>query len=111
VKSYALEAAINDFAAAVGPETMILPVLNGMYHLDILATRLGRPAALGGVFLVATEIDAEGRIKQLAGFQSLTYGELDGQSTTRLERLDMTLRGASFESVISNQIVADMWQK
>jgi 2-dehydropantoate 2-reductase len=111
VKSYALEAAINDFAAAVGPETMILPVLNGMRHLDILATRLGRHAVLGGVCLVATEVDADGRIKQLAGFQSLTYGELDGQSTTRLERLDKTLRGASFDAAISNQIVADMWQK
>ena len=111
VKSYALEGAMNDFAAAVGPETMILPVLNGMRHVDVLATRLGKHAVLGGVCLVATEVDEEGRIKQLAGFQSLTYGELDGQSTRRLERLDMTLRGASFDVAISNQIVADMWQK
>jgi 2-dehydropantoate 2-reductase len=111
VKSYALEGAMNDFAAAVGPETMILPVLNGMRHLDVLARRLGSHAVLGGVCLVATEVDEEGRIKQLAGFQSLTYGELDGQSTRRLEQLDMALRGASFDAAISTQIVADMWQK
>ena len=111
VKSYALEGAMKDFAAAVGPETIILPVLNGVRHIDILATRFGKRAVLGGVCLVATEVDTEGRIKQLAGFQSLTYGELDGQSTTRLERVDMTLRGASFDAAISNQIVADMWQK
>jgi 2-dehydropantoate 2-reductase len=111
VKSYALEGAMNDFAAGVGPETMILPVLNGMRHLDILATRLGKHAVLGGVCLVATEVDEEGRINQLAGFQSLTYGELDGQSTRRLERLDAALRGASFDTAISDQIVTDMWQK
>jgi 2-dehydropantoate 2-reductase len=37
VKSYALESAVNDFASAVGPDTMILPVLNGMRHMDQLA--------------------------------------------------------------------------
>ena len=112
IKSYALEGAMNDFAAAVGPETMILPVLNGMRHLDILATRLGKRAVLGGVCLwLRPEVDERGRIAQLAGFQSLIYGELDGQSSKRLEQLDMTLRGAGFDAAISNRIVADMWQK
>src|SRR5208282_2876445 len=47
VKSYALESAMSDFAAAVGPETMILPVLNGMRHMDLLAARFGAHAVLG----------------------------------------------------------------
>ena len=42
VKAYALEAAMNDFAAAVGPETMIFPVLNGMRHIDILTKTVRR---------------------------------------------------------------------
>ena len=62
VKAYALEAAMNDFAAAVGPETMILPVLNGMRHVDLLTKRFGEHPVIGGVCLVATEIDGEGRI-------------------------------------------------
>jgi 2-dehydropantoate 2-reductase len=49
VKAYALDAAMNDFAAAVGAETMILPVLNGMRHVDLLTqkwrTRWQDPAA------------------------------------------------------------------
>ena len=48
VKSYALESAMNDSASAVGPETMILPVLNGMRHMDLLAVRFGAHAVLGG---------------------------------------------------------------
>jgi 2-dehydropantoate 2-reductase len=44
VKAYALEATMNDFAAAVGPETMILPVLNGMRHVDLLTKRFGEYA-------------------------------------------------------------------
>lgn len=111
VKSYALPGAMNDFAAAVGPETMILPVLNGMRHIDLLVARFGVQAVLGGVCLVATEIEQAGRIRQLADFQSLTYGELDGQSTSRLQKLDETLRGAGFDAAISNHILHDMWQK
>ncbi len=111
VKSYGLPGAMNDFAAAVGPETMIFPALNGMRHMDLLIARFGAHAVLGGVCLVATELDQEGRIHQLADFQKLTYGELDGHTTPRLQKLDETLRGAGFDAVLSNHILDDMWQK
>jgi 2-dehydropantoate 2-reductase len=111
VKSYALPEALNDFAAAVETDTMILPVLNGLRHIDLLSARFGRHVVLGGVCLVATEIDQEERIHQLADFQSLTYGELDGNSTPRLERLNEALRGADFDAAISTHILQDMWEK
>jgi 2-dehydropantoate 2-reductase len=111
VKSYALSGAMNDFAAAVGPETMILPVLNGMRHIDLLVARFGEHAVLGGVCLVATEIDHEGQIRQLTELQKLSYGELNDHSTPRLLRLDETLGGAGFDARISTHILNDMWQK
>jgi 2-dehydropantoate 2-reductase len=111
VKSYSLSAAMNDFAAAVGPDTMIFPMLNGMRHVDLLVERFGKEAVLGGVCLVSTEVDDEGRIRQLTGFQRLIYGELDGRSTPRLKKLDETLGGAGFDAAISDNILRDMWQK
>jgi 2-dehydropantoate 2-reductase len=111
VKSYTLPGAMNDFAAAVGPETMILPALNGMRHMDLLVARFGKKAVLGGVCLVATEIDPEGRIRQLSGFQSIRYGELDGPSTQRLQKVDETLGGAGFDASSSTRIIEDMWEK
>jgi 2-dehydropantoate 2-reductase len=111
VKSYALASAIDDFAPAVGSGTMILPVLNGMRHIDVLTGRFGKSCVLGGVCLVATEIDEEGRIRQLADFQSLIYGEIDGPTTPRLRAVDDTLRGAGFDAAISEHIVPYMWQK
>lgn len=111
VKSYSLSRAMADFAAAVGPETMILPVLNGLRHIDLLAGRFGEHAVLGGVCLVATEVDREGRIRQLAGFQKLIYGALDGRTTPRLQALDETLRGADFDATVSADILRDMWRK
>ncbi|HEX4076144.1 MAG TPA: ketopantoate reductase family protein [Candidatus Acidoferrales bacterium] len=111
VKSYSLSSAMKDFAAAVGPDTMIYPVLNGMRHMELLAERFGRQSVLGGVCMVATEVDAEGRIRQLTNFQSLIYGELDGRVTPRVQKLDETLRGAGFDAAISTDILRDMWQK
>jgi 2-dehydropantoate 2-reductase len=111
VKSYALASAMEDFAAAVGSGTMILPVLNGIRHIDLLAGRFGDRCVLGGVCLVATEVDREGQITQLADFQSLIYGERDGAHTARLETVDSNLRGAGFDASISGRIMHDMWQK
>lgn len=111
VKAYALASAIDDLAPAVGPQTMILPVLNGMRQLDLLTARFGASAVVGGVCLVATEIDDQGRIVQLAEFQQLTYGELDGSTSTRVQSLDATLQGGGFKADLSADILQAMWVK
>jgi 2-dehydropantoate 2-reductase len=111
VKSYDLAATIDDFAPAVGEQTVIIPVLNGMHHTDVLTQRFGEHAVLGGVCFVATEIDSQGRIIQLADFQSLTYGELDGKKTSRIEAVHQVFSGAGFEAAISEDILRNMWQK
>jgi 2-dehydropantoate 2-reductase len=111
VKSYDLAAAIDDFAPAVGPRTVIIPVLNGMHHMDVLTERFGENAVLGGVCYVAAEIDSQGRIIQLADFQSLTYGELDGKKTSRIEAVHQVFQGAGFDTAISGDILPDMWEK
>lgn len=48
-KAYDLESAMTSFAPAVGPDTMILPLLNGMRHLDALDQRFGAAHVLGGL--------------------------------------------------------------
>jgi len=111
VKAYALEAAMNDFAAAIGPKTIILPVLNGMRHVELLTKRFGEHAVIGGVCLVAAEIDNEGRIVQLADFQRLVYGERNGETTPRLQTLNATLQGARFDARLSTDIMQVMWEK
>jgi 2-dehydropantoate 2-reductase len=111
VKSYALAAAIDDFSPAVGPPTVIIPVLNGMHHMDVLTERFGENAVLGGVCYVATEIDSQGQVIQLADFQSFNYGELDGKKTSRIEAVHQFFQGAGFDTAISGDISLDMWQK
>ena len=111
VKAYALADAMRDMAPAVGRATTILPLLNGMRHLDRLDEAFGAEAVIGGVALVATQIDAEGRVVQLADVQRLRYGERDGRTTARLQAIDAALRGAGFDARLSSTIVQDLWDK
>jgi 2-dehydropantoate 2-reductase len=111
VKAYALEPALADIAPAIGPGTMIFPVLNGMRHLDKLVARFGEQAVIGGVCIVATTLDAENRIVQLAEMQELTYGERDGTLSPRIQALDAALQGAGFKATASGTIMQAMWDK
>jgi 2-dehydropantoate 2-reductase len=111
VKAYSLESAINDFAPAVGPGTMIFPVLNGMRHIELLAARFGEDAVLGGVCRVSTEVDSDGRIVQLSRVQELIYGERGGGISERMNALNGAMQGAGFDAHISADILQEMWEK
>jgi 2-dehydropantoate 2-reductase len=111
VKAYSLESAIGDFAPAVGDTTMILPILNGMKHMDTLAARFGARAVIGGACKAATTLDKQGRIVQLTKLQDLAYGEMDGSHSDRVTRLNEFMQGAGFDARISQSIALEMWQK
>src|SRR5271165_432580 len=112
VKAFGLGRALDNFAPAVGPETMILPFLNGMRHIDQLVERFGEAPVLGGVCVVAASLDRYCRIVQLAGgLEALTYGERDGALTERVSALDAELQGAGFDARLSSRILQEMWEK
>jgi 2-dehydropantoate 2-reductase len=111
VKAYDLEATMDDFAPAVGPHTAIVPFLNGMRHIGMLVARFGEERVAGGVCLVATKLEPDGRIVQLNDMQSLTYGERGGERSERMEALDAALGGAGFEAALSENIMQAMWDK
>jgi 2-dehydropantoate 2-reductase len=111
VKHYVLNAAIADVAPAIGENTVILPVLNGIRHLDLLRTAFGETHVLGGVCIVATTLDADDRIVQLNDMQELSYGEVDGTLSERIRTIDRTMQGAGFNARLSSSIELEMWEK
>jgi 2-dehydropantoate 2-reductase len=111
VKAQALDHAITDMKRAVGLDTMIYPILNGMRHMEPLTRSFGAKAVLGGVCLVATDVDDQGRIVQLAPMQKLVYGEWSGALTPRIHHLDQTLSDASFDTELTTKIQQVMWEK
>ncbi len=110
-KAYDLAAAIDAFAPAVGPETMILPLLNGMRHLDLLDARFGPARVLGGLCAIGATLNAERAVVHLNDTHSLAFGERDGGLSDRVQRLAGVLVGAGFDARPSARILHDMWEK
>lgn len=110
-KAYDLEGCMADIAPAVGPDTMILPVMNGMRHMETLAQRFGRERVLGGRVRIFATLDDEGRILHQAPGHAMDYGEVDGGISPRVERLHRVMAGAGFDASASADIMQDMWNK
>jgi 2-dehydropantoate 2-reductase len=110
-KAYDLDGAIESFAPAVGPHTAVVPLLNGMRHLDALDARFGPDAVLGGSCFISAKLDEGGQIAHLSDIHRLTFGERVGGRSRRVEGIAAAMAGAKFEAVASEEIVLVMWEK
>jgi len=110
-KAFDLDDAINSFAPAVGPQTAIIPLLNGMRHLDTLDTKFGRARVLGGLCAIAATLNEKREVIQLAPLQSLSFGERDGKLSDRVRAISEVDGKGNFDSATSETIVQDMWEK
>jgi len=110
-KAYSLKAAMEDFAPAVGPETAILPLLNGMAHMEALTARFGKEAVLGGASRIVADLDAEGRVHQFGPLHDIVFGELTREVTPRIQAIDAALTGCGFPKTLSPDVLASMWMK
>jgi 2-dehydropantoate 2-reductase len=110
-KAFDLDDAIKSFAPAVGPQTSIIPLLNGMRHLDVLDGQFGRERVLGGLCAIAVTLNEAREVVQLAPMQSLTFGERDGNLSDRVRAIDAIFRSGNFGAVASDHVLHDMWEK
>jgi 2-dehydropantoate 2-reductase len=110
-KAFDLDDAIKSFAPAVGPQTAIIPLLNGMLHLDVLDGKFGRERVLGGLCAIAATLNAQREVVQLAPMQSLNFGERDGGLSDRVRAIAEVMASGKFGSVASENIVQEMWEK
>jgi 2-dehydropantoate 2-reductase len=110
-KAFDLDQAMDSFAPAMGPTSMLLPVLNGMAHIEKLQKRFGNAAVLGGQCQISSTLDAEGHVVHLNDWHLLGFGELDGSRSARIEAVRAAFAGAKFEPQLSAAILQDMWEK
>jgi 2-dehydropantoate 2-reductase len=110
-KSYDLEASIDDFAPAMGANSQVLPLLNGLRHLDVLDARFGTHRVLGGLARISGTLDAEGRIHHLGKFETLVFGSRLRGAEDQIESIGRALRVPGFEALQSAAILQEMWEK
>ena len=110
-KAYDLDGAMASFAQAVGPATAILPLLNGMRHIAQLAEPFGAERVLGGQCAISATLDAIGAVVHLNDWHALSFGELDGSRSQRIEAIASALLNAGFDARLSDEIRQEMWEK
>jgi 2-dehydropantoate 2-reductase len=110
-KAFDLEDAINSFAPAVGSQTAIVPLLNGMRHLDVLDKRFGSERVLGGLCAIAATLNDKREIVQLQPMQSLSFGERDGKLSPRARAIADVMASGNFGGAATEHIIQEMWEK
>src|SRR3954451_21980339 len=110
-KAFDLDDALKSFAAAFWPNTSIIPMLNGMKHLDILDDKFGKERVLGGLCAIAATLNEKREVVQLQPMQSINYGERDGKLSDRVKAIDEAFKSGIAGATASQNIMQDMWEK
>lgn len=111
-KAYDLDSALDAIAPAVAPETILLPILNGLKHYDVIDARYGDNRVLGGFAQIGVTMTPEGAIRRMSPAASLVIGERQSANDRkRLDRVASCLANENAEIVVSNDIAAASWEK
>jgi 2-dehydropantoate 2-reductase len=110
VKSYDTESALEAIRPAVGPDTAVLSLQNGVDNEDKIDAVLGPGHALGGAAYVFATIEAPGVIAhRFAG--RIVFGEMDGRPRPRARRLHDAFAAAGVEVELSTDVRRALWEK
>ncbi len=111
VKSFDTQAAAEQLQGAIGPETAILSLQNGVDNEEVLARQFGGGRVLGGVVYVLATIEAPGVIHQSGGPRTLLLGEWQGGMTDRVRRFEDQFKAAGILATSSDDIIREKWVK
>ncbi|MFL2654509.1 MAG: 2-dehydropantoate 2-reductase [Alphaproteobacteria bacterium] len=111
-KAYDLDIAINSILPAMGPDSVVLPVINGIRQIDVLREKFGQNNVLGGVCYVGANLDYEtGIIEHFGDFHSIVFGEVDCNYTKYTHCFAELDAKVLFNIELKEKIMQTMWDK
>lgn len=111
VKLWDTEQASTACSSMIGPETAVVSLQNGVVSEGQLCALLGENHVMGGVAEISATIARPGMIKRVSPLALVRFGELDGQRSTRSNRLADALSKSGVEVDHSEDITAALWNK
>lgn len=110
-KAYDLDSAIDAIAPAIDGRCAVLPLLNGLAHLDRLDARFGAQAVLGGTCQINVMLRPDGTVQHTETLNRLIFGERDRSKSARTIALESELAKSTIDWTHSEDIVQDLWEK
>jgi 2-dehydropantoate 2-reductase len=111
VKGWQVPQAIETMRALVGPETFVVPLLNGVEAPEQLAAAFGARRVLGGLCGLFGSVVGPGRIRNVLPRPFVTIGELDYATSARCDHLRMVFEHGGVQASIAADIHAALWEK
>lgn len=130
LKANQLEAVVDDVPHLFGPETVVIPMQNGIpywyFHqhggpfagrkvetvdpTGIIAKKIPPERVLGCVVYPASELVAPGVVRHIEG-ERFPLGELDGSNSERVNRVAQCFTAAGLKAPVLDKIRAEIWLK
>ncbi len=110
-KAWQVREAAEQIKPMVGPDTIVVPLENGMDAPDDLVQGLGREHVLGGLCALVSYIVEPGHIRHAAAEPLIMFGRLDRQPDARAERLRDAFVRVGVNASIPPDILHSMWTK
>jgi 2-dehydropantoate 2-reductase len=110
VKLYDTEAALGMLPPLIGPETLVVPLQNGVDAVHVLTRAVGARHTAGGTTQIVAAIAEPGVIRHGA-LGRLAFGPLQAVQRPLLERLYGQSKAAGIETVLSDEIMVEIWAK
>ena len=111
VKAWQVHATARDVAVLAGPETIVIPLQNGLEAPGLLGEVFGPERVLGGLCKIFAQKTGPAEIQHSGLQPTIEIGELDGSRSARLERLLSELAGAGMRTIAPADIQAALWEK
>jgi 2-dehydropantoate 2-reductase len=110
-KAYDLDSAMDAIAPAMKGATVVVPMLNGMAHMERLDKRFGAANVMGGACQINAMLKPDGTVYHGDPLQRLIYGERDKSKSPRALAFEAALAKSTIDGVLSPDIQLEMWEK
>jgi 2-dehydropantoate 2-reductase len=110
-KAYDLDSAMDAIAPAMTGDTTVVPMLNGIAHLERLDARFGAARVMGGTCQINAMLRKDGTVLHADPLQRLIFGERDRSKSARAQAFAAELGRTPIDWKLSEDIEQEMWEK
>jgi len=111
VRTSAVESAIDDIRSAVGPDSRIVPIMNGIRHLSLLTAAFGAQHVLGAATRLIASMSDDGTIAVVVPGIDMQIGLVDGGDIEGVARALAELETPDIAVTVRDDVIAAMWEK
>ena len=110
-KAYDLDSSIDAIRPAMHATTCIVPLLNGISHIDTLDAAFGKARVMAGTCQIAATLTRDGVVKSMLDAHTISWGARDPSQQTTADALGEAFSKTIVDWKVSENIMLDMWEK